>query len=64
MTALRLELSTLATSHASLQSTLVLLQTQLADLKRVNNELQEDNESYMILLREKTLSGRFDSTLR
>lgn len=60
MTALRLELSTLSTSYASLQSTLILLQTQLVDLKRVNNQLQEDNESYMILLREKTLSGQFD----
>ena len=60
MTSLRLELSTLSTSYASLQSTLVLLQTQLADLKRVNRELQEENESYMILLREKTLSGQYD----
>ena len=60
MTALRLELSTLSVSHNSLQATLVLLQTQLNDLKRVNNELQEENESYNILLREKTLSGQFD----
>ncbi|KAF5377452.1 hypothetical protein D9615_005307 [Tricholomella constricta] len=60
MTSLRLELSTLSTSYSSLQSTLVLLQTQLVDLKRVNHELQEENESYMILLREKTLSGQFD----
>jgi hypothetical protein len=60
MTALNLELSTLSTSYASLQSTLVLIQTQLVDLKRVNQELQEENESYMILLREKTLSGQFD----
>lgn len=60
MTALRLELSTLSTSYSSLQSTLILLQTQLVDLKRVNNQLQEENESYMILLREKTLSGQFD----
>ncbi|KAF7307019.1 hypothetical protein MIND_00494900 [Mycena indigotica] len=60
MTALRLELSTLSTSYTSLQNTLVLLQTQLVDLKRVNHELQEENESYMILLREKTLSGQFD----
>jgi hypothetical protein len=59
ITSLKLELSTLSTSHASLQSTLVLLQTQLIDLKRVNNQLQEENESYMILLREKTLSGHF-----
>lgn len=60
MTSLKLELSTLSTSYSSLQSTLVLLQTQLMDLKRVNHELQEENESYMILLREKTLSGQFD----
>ncbi|KAJ7361624.1 hypothetical protein DFH08DRAFT_379577 [Mycena albidolilacea] len=60
MTSLRLELSTLSTSHSSLQSTLVLLQTQLVDLKRVNHELQEENESYMILLRERTLSGQFN----
>ncbi|KAG8219902.1 hypothetical protein J3R82DRAFT_897 [Butyriboletus roseoflavus] len=60
MTALRLELSTLSTSYSSLQNTLILLQTQLVDLKRVNNHLQEENESYMILLREKTLSGQFD----
>ncbi|OCH95763.1 hypothetical protein OBBRIDRAFT_787973 [Obba rivulosa] len=60
MTALKLELSTLSTSYTSLQSTLQLLQTQLVDLKRVNNELQEENESYNILLREKTLNGQFD----
>ena len=60
MTSLKLELSTLSTSYASLQSTLILMQSQLVDLKRVNQELQEENESYMILLREKTLSGQFD----
>lgn len=60
MTSLKLELSTLSTSYSSLQSTLILMQTQLVDLKRVNQELQEENESYMILLREKTLSGQFD----
>lgn len=38
----------------------MLMQTQLIDLKRVNQEVQEENESYMILLREKTLSGQFD----
>ena len=60
MTALRLELSTLSTSHASLQATVALLQSQLVDLRRVNHELQEENESYNILLREKTLNGQFD----
>ncbi|KAJ7631098.1 hypothetical protein FB45DRAFT_979237 [Roridomyces roridus] len=62
MTALRLELSTLSTSYTSIQNTLLLLQTQLVDLKRVNHELQEENESYMILLRERTLSGQYDVT--
>lgn len=60
MTALKMELTTLSTSHASIQSTLHLLQAQLLELKRVNNELQEENESYNILLRERTLSGQFD----
>ncbi|KAG8906199.1 hypothetical protein FRB99_007415 [Tulasnella sp. 403] len=60
MTALRLELTTLSTSHSSLHNTVHLLQSELNDLKRVNNELQEENESYNILLRERTLSGRFD----
>lgn len=60
MSDLKLELSTLSTSHASIQNTLILLQTQLVDLKRVNQELQEENESYMILLREKTLNGQYD----
>lgn len=60
MTALKLELTTLSTSHASLYATVQLLQGQLNDLKRVNNELQEENESYNILLREKTLNGQFD----
>jgi hypothetical protein len=60
MTALKLELSSLSTSHASLQNTLALLQTQSVDLKRVNNQLQEENESHNILLRETTLSGQYD----
>ena len=60
MTALRLELSTLSTSYSSLQTTVQHLSSQLLDLKRVNNQLQEENESYNILLREKTLNGQFD----
>ena len=61
MMSLRLELNTLGVSHTSLQTTLQLLQTQLLDLKRVNNELQEENESYNMLLRERTLTGQFDA---
>ena len=64
VTALKLELSTLSTSHVSIQNTLVLLQSQLLDLKRVNQELQEENESYNILLRERTLTGQFDLSKR
>ncbi|KAG8843510.1 hypothetical protein FRB96_004017 [Tulasnella sp. 330] len=60
MTALKMELATLSTSHASTQNTLHLLQTELNDFKTINKELQEENESYNILLRERTLSGRFD----
>ena len=48
----------------SMQNTLVLLQSQLVDLKRVNQELQEENESYNILLRERTLTGQFDLSRR
>ncbi|KAF8337900.1 uncharacterized protein EI90DRAFT_3040979 [Cantharellus anzutake] len=58
--AMKLELSTLATSHASLQGTLQLMQAQLADLQRVNKELQEENESYNMLLIERTISGQYD----
>ena len=60
VTGLKLELSTLSTSYTSMQNTLVLLQSQLVDLKRVNQQLQEENESYNILLRERTLTGQFD----
>ncbi|KAH7107132.1 hypothetical protein BKA62DRAFT_650693 [Auriculariales sp. MPI-PUGE-AT-0066] len=62
MMALRLELDTLTVSHTSLQATTQLLQAQLHDLQRVNNSLQEENESYNILLRERTLTGQFDAT--
>ncbi|KAF8313809.1 hypothetical protein DL93DRAFT_2228267 [Clavulina sp. PMI_390] len=60
MLALRLELSTLTTSHSSLHSTLQLLQSQVHDLQRVNKELQEENESYTSLLVERTMTGQFD----
>lgn len=60
VSALKLELSTLSTSYSSLQNTVQHLQTQVADLQRVNNQLQDENESYNILLREKTMAGQFD----
>jgi hypothetical protein len=64
VTALKLELSTLSTSYVSIQNTLILLRSQLLELKRVNQELQEENESYNILLRERTLTGQFDLSRR
>ncbi|KAG8818181.1 hypothetical protein FRC18_000221 [Serendipita sp. 400] len=60
MTSLKLELATLSTSHTSLQSTLHLLQSQLQDLKRVNSELQEENEGWKVLIQQRTLAGTFD----
>jgi hypothetical protein len=60
VSALKLELSTLSTSYASIQNTLHQLTSQLGELQRVNNQLQDENESYNILLREKTMSGQFD----
>ncbi|KAI8068510.1 hypothetical protein BC940DRAFT_299272 [Gongronella butleri] len=35
------------------------LEHELASIKQVNRSLQEDNESYQILLHEKTISGEF-----
>ncbi|GAA5864394.1 hypothetical protein JCM1840_000479 [Sporobolomyces johnsonii] len=55
--ALRAQLDSLSTAHTSLTTTLRTLQTEMADLKRVYQDLQEENESYEILLGEKTLSG-------
>lgn len=60
MTALKLELSTLSTSHASLQSSMQLLQAQLHDLQRVNASLQDENEGWSVLVQQRTLAGTFD----
>lgn len=55
--ALQDQLVSLTTAHDSLSSTLRTLQTEMSDLKRVYQDLQEENESYEILLGEKTLNG-------
>ncbi|GAA6063970.1 hypothetical protein JCM10212_004780 [Sporobolomyces blumeae] len=60
--ALREQLDSLTTAHSSLTSTLRTLQTEMMDLKRVYQDLQEENESYEILLGEKTLSGEVTGT--
>lgn len=35
------------------------LELEIANVKQVNRSLMEDNESYQILLHEKTISGEF-----
>ncbi|KAF8496075.1 hypothetical protein JB92DRAFT_2991719, partial [Gautieria morchelliformis] len=57
ITALKLELSNFSTSHTSLQMMVQMLRTELADLKWVNNKLQEENESYGLLLMERAMNG-------
>ncbi|GAA5975199.1 hypothetical protein JCM5350_000180 [Sporobolomyces pararoseus] len=59
---LQSQLDTLQTAHSSLSTTLRTLQTEMTDLKRVYKDLQEENESYEILLGEKTLSGEVTGT--
>ncbi|GAA5986470.1 hypothetical protein JCM10908_003766 [Rhodotorula pacifica] len=51
------QLESLTTAHDSLASSYRTLQTEMTDLKRVFQDLQEENESYEILLGERTLSG-------
>ncbi|GAA5923766.1 hypothetical protein JCM3775_000499 [Rhodotorula graminis] len=60
--ALRDQLDTLTTAHSSLSSTLHKLQVEMADLKRVYQDVQEQNESYEVLLGERTLSGEVRTT--
>ncbi|BGP47259.1 hypothetical protein JCM10450v2_003111 [Rhodotorula kratochvilovae] len=59
---LRAQLDVLTTAHSSLTATLHKLQTEMSDLKRVYQDVQEQNESYEILLGEKTLSGEVRTT--
>lgn len=47
-------------SQAQLQSLkIVHLENEIANVKQLNRSLQEDNESYQILLHEKTMNGEF-----
>lgn len=55
--ALQDQLESLTTAHTSLTTTLRALQVEMTDLKRVYRNLQEENESYEVLLGEKTLNG-------
>ncbi|KZT55504.1 hypothetical protein CALCODRAFT_349987 [Calocera cornea HHB12733] len=59
MTMMRLEMDSLSGAYASLQSTHQMLLQEMADVKRVNQQIQEENESYNVLLRERTLAGTF-----
>ncbi|KAL8290077.1 hypothetical protein RQP46_003016 [Phenoliferia psychrophenolica] len=60
--ALQEQLASLTTAHSSLTSTMRTLQVELSELKRVYQDLQEENESYEILLGEKTLNGEVQDT--
>lgn len=51
------QLSSLNTAHQSLTTTSRALQVELGDLKRLFSDLQEENESYQLLLGERTLNG-------
>lgn len=47
-------------SQSNLQSLKVVhLEHEIANVKQLNRSLQEDNESYQILLHEKTMTGEF-----
>lgn len=54
---LRAELVTLQKSHSSLTATMQQLHAELRDVKSTNVDLREQNEAYIDLLQEKTLSG-------
>lgn len=55
--ALQEQLSSLTTAHHSLTATSRALQVELGELKRVYSDLQEENESYELLLSERTMNG-------
>ncbi|EJT99888.1 hypothetical protein DACRYDRAFT_109312 [Dacryopinax primogenitus] len=59
MTMMRLEMDSLSGAFTTLQNTHQILLQEMADLKRVNQQIQEENESYNVLLRERTLAGTF-----
>ncbi|KZO96012.1 hypothetical protein CALVIDRAFT_598706 [Calocera viscosa TUFC12733] len=59
MTMMRLEMDSLSGAYASLQNTHQMLLQEMTDVKRVNQQIQEENESYNVLLRERTLAGTF-----
>ncbi|PWN90802.1 hypothetical protein FA10DRAFT_267237 [Acaromyces ingoldii] len=54
---LRAELASLQKSHSSLTATMQQLHTELRDVKMTNVDLREQNETYIDILQEKTLSG-------
>lgn len=51
------QLNSLTTAHTSLTLTLRALQGELSEIKRVYQDVQEQNESYEIMLGERTLNG-------
>ncbi|KAK4055527.1 hypothetical protein OIV83_000073 [Microbotryomycetes sp. JL201] len=56
------QLESLSTAHESLTSTFRALQTELGDLKRMYEQVQDENQSYEMLLGERTLNGEVQTT--
>ncbi|KAK4057937.1 hypothetical protein OIO90_001156 [Microbotryomycetes sp. JL221] len=56
------QLESLTTAHDSLSSTFRALQTELTDLKRMYEQVQDENESYEMLLGQRTLNGQVQGT--
>jgi hypothetical protein len=55
--ALQAELETIQASHTSMTATMQQLQAELRELKTANMELRSQNETFVELLQEKTISG-------
>lgn len=62
--ALQDQLASLTVAHTSLTATGRALQIELSELKRVYHDLQEENESYEVLLGEKTMNGEMGDLFR
>ncbi|KAM0788970.1 hypothetical protein ACM66B_003043 [Microbotryomycetes sp. NB124-2] len=56
------QLESLSTAHESLTSSFRALQTELGDLKRMYEQVQDENQSYEMLLGERTLNGEVQTT--
>lgn len=60
LTAIKEQQSTTQASMDQALANVEALKAQLADLERLNEQLMDDNESYQVLVGERTLMGGFD----